>query len=1212
MSRRISFDRIVKATAERATVQGDWDRQRTTASAISARFGKGYDAVLLADEVGMGKTYVALAVMADYLMQGERNDRRVLLVTPPSHVLKHKWVEEIVSFNGKYVNHVGDAERKDMRPLNVNSYWDLFRSLHDYDDAACRRVDKHILHPFLHTLFAWAKARGLLGKQPRVWPVLSEFDVHGRANLGFTARYSQAAIREFLDSESASHGVSFQKDFQQLKNDAFDERPLIELFKRFAGQQDRFEPNVYVMTMSALGAPRIHEGDNKLFSQFVLGFLLSGVHADNRMKVVTALEKENILRPRLRYARRQDYLESILATSREDMYGLRGATVRVLKRDDVALRWRALRVQLQDGGGEPRDFFNHVRDLVFQEKLAEANIGLAVIDEVHNWKAGKHNAGVFETRYATHIASKLIMSATPFQVEEGEMQRVFDVLVRKDGKSARVLAQVFARETGAMRRCLQASDKFALAWKALSTVRDSRELDALLAARDDAGIRAIANEIVGAGDADEAIQSFAAALLVYRDTIETLQESLRDIVIRHTKPRDKRDFQIGEHFHTGHPDGGRRPALYPSAGYGSEDAAMVNFIGMRLGQLVERENGGTKQANARLLGGMSSSTNAYLEGVGGRKTSLSHQRYGAMFTQVLQDTTHPKVHATVTRAFDNFVQGRKTLIFCERVATLKEIEAALAQKIGAYHRSLAGADAMQRASLLKRAALVDNLWWISLGDAAGEPDAFAAELARQRHDAGRFVQESLARAGTRPNARRIIRLLDAYLLGSALAQDARFASRWPHALQMFAGLRQALAVNDDQGASGLLQAYVNSSGQIDEEPANDGGGHDENDRVVEALRVIDAQYQGRQNLWCAAPRQDFHRALWDLLDAEAARLLVGNPQPLPLQAFTDIVPQLMEGLRRVALREDLIARYEALAGYKSHFERISAGMATMDIGHGETMLARAQRFILGLVAEEGSISKADQRESKRKSMWSGILRREVDYVSTLSGTVGNDLRVKLCASFNSPLLPDILVCSAIGSEGIDLHRHCADIIHHDLPWNPARLEQRIGRLDRVNSLADSTRPLRIGIPFLANNYEKYQYDVVFLRAQKFDVLLGTPDFQAADIDEEVYSESAGSATVPEHDDVEAEADAVQEGAIMPPLPDAIIQFLKVDLAVFRQAPAEVGDDVARGIALDPAAPSVEKLALSHVLRPASAPDARSVLPARATAPQASGGAEDSA
>lgn len=255
----------------------------------------------------------------------------------------------------------------------------------------------------------------------------------------------------------------------------------------------------------------------------------------------------------------------------------------------------------------------------------------------------------------------------------------------------------------------------------------------------------------------------------------------------------------------------------------------------------------------------------------------------------------------------------------------------------------------------------------------------------------------------------------------------------------------------------------------------------------------------------------------------------------------------MLGLRRVALREDLITRYEAKQHGGTHFQRISAGFAHMDVGHGETMLMRTQRFIAGLLAEDGSINPADQGESKRKSMWSGLWRKSEDHVSKMDGSTHPDTRRRLCASFNSSLLPDILVCSAIGSEGIDLHRHCADIIHHDLPWNPAKLEQRIGRLDRVNSLADPARNVRltVGIPFLANDYEKYQYDVVFSRAQKFEILLGTPDFQKASVDEELYDEAEEG--VKESED----AAAGQTDEVMRALPEPLIRFLKVDLTVAR-------------------------------------------------------------
>jgi superfamily II DNA or RNA helicase len=42
----------------------------------------------------------------------------------------------------------------------------------------------------------------------------------------------------------------------------------------------------------------------------------------------------------------------------------------------------------------------------------------------------------------------------------------------------------------------------------------------------------------------------------------------------------------------------------------------------------------------------------------------------------------------------------------------------------------------------------------------------------------------------------------------------------------------------------------------------------------------------------------------------------------------------------------------------------------------------------------------------------------------------------------------ILICTDAAREGINLQKRCNDLIHIDLPWNPARLEQRNGRIDR--------------------------------------------------------------------------------------------------------------------------------------------------------------------
>ena len=42
---------------------------------------------------------------------------------------------------------------------------------------------------------------------------------------------------------------------------------------------------------------------------------------------------------------------------------------------------------------------------------------------------------------------------------------------------------------------------------------------------------------------------------------------------------------------------------------------------------------------------------------------------------------------------------------------------------------------------------------------------------------------------------------------------------------------------------------------------------------------------------------------------------------------------------------------------------------------------------------------------------------------------------------------NILLSSEVGSEGLD-QQHCHRLVNYDLPWNPMKLEQRIGRLDR--------------------------------------------------------------------------------------------------------------------------------------------------------------------
>lgn len=55
--------------------------------------------------------------------------------------------------------------------------------------------------------------------------------------------------------------------------------------------------------------------------------------------------------------------------------------------------------------------------------------------------------------------------------------------------------------------------------------------------------------------------------------------------------------------------------------------------------------------------------------------------------------------------------------------------------------------------------------------------------------------------------------------------------------------------------------------------------------------------------------------------------------------------------------------------------------------------------------------------------------------------------------FEDPDGPKILLSSEVASEGIDL-QFSSLLINYDLPWNPAKIEQRIGRIDRIGQKSD--------------------------------------------------------------------------------------------------------------------------------------------------------------
>ncbi|MGB0385686.1 MAG: DEAD/DEAH box helicase [Ardenticatenaceae bacterium] len=78
-------------------------------------------------------------------------------------------------------------------------------------------------------------------------------------------------------------------------------------------------------------------------------------------------------------------------------------------------------------------------------------------------------------------------------------------------------------------------------------------------------------------------------------------------------------------------------------------------------------------------------------------------------------------------------------------------------------------------------------------------------------------------------------------------------------------------------------------------------------------------------------------------------------------------------------------------------------------------------------------------------------------VELVTGAVKDGERESLRARFRLPRehaeAIDILLSSEVGCEGLD-YEFCDCLINYDIPWNPMRVEQRIGRIDRFGQEAD--------------------------------------------------------------------------------------------------------------------------------------------------------------
>lgn len=107
-------------------------------------------------------------------------------------------------------------------------------------------------------------------------------------------------------------------------------------------------------------------------------------------------------------------------------------------------------------------------------------------------------------------------------------------------------------------------------------------------------------------------------------------------------------------------------------------------------------------------------------------------------------------------------------------------------------------------------------------------------------------------------------------------------------------------------------------------------------------------------------------------------------------------------------------------------------------------------------------------------------------VLQINGDIAPDKRSILIDRFRTNPRIQILLTSEVGAEGLDF-QFCDTLFNYDLPWNPMRVEQRIGRIDRYGQQRDK---IRIYSFFLEGTIEERILERLYRRIGIFEDSIG--------------------------------------------------------------------------------------------------------------------------
>jgi len=156
-----------------------------------------------------------------------------------------------------------------------------------------------------------------------------------------------------------------------------------------------------------------------------------------------------------------------------------------------------------------------------------------------------------------------------------------------------------------------------------------------------------------------------------------------------------------------------------------------------------------------------------------------------------------------------------------------------------------------------------------------------------------------------------------------------------------------------------------------------------------------------------------------------------------------------------------------------------------------TESVRTQVFLRDLLADNGYAGKIvlmngsnnDPDSRARYKAW----MEQHKGTAVISGSKTADTKAAIVEAFREDA--DILIATEAGGEGVNL-QFCSLLINFDLPWNPQRVEQRIGRVHRYGQKSDV-----VVVNFInrANRADERVFELLEEKFALFDGVFGASD-----------------------------------------------------------------------------------------------------------------------